>query len=59
MRRFCVLIAAGAVSLYAAERTVDPTFLHRYIPSVEEKAADGTSKTPKFDGTEFLVSLKK
>jgi mannose-6-phosphate isomerase-like protein (cupin superfamily) len=45
MRRFCVLIAAGAVSLCAAERTVDPTFLHRYIPSVEEKAADVTTAT--------------
>jgi len=45
MRDVWVLIAACTVSLGAAERTVDPTFLHRYIPSVEEKAADVTTAT--------------
>jgi mannose-6-phosphate isomerase-like protein (cupin superfamily) len=40
MRLNCLLLAGSILPLAAAERTVDPTFLHRYIPAVEEKAMD-------------------
>jgi mannose-6-phosphate isomerase-like protein (cupin superfamily) len=38
-----VLLLIAALPLIAAERTVDPTFLHRYIPEVREKADMSTS----------------
>ena len=41
MKRFLVLFAVGIVS--AADRKVDPTFLHRYVPGVKEAAADVTT----------------
>src|SRR5262245_21413799 len=39
---FCVLAAGIAAG---AERSVDPTFLHRYLPSVKEQPSEVTSPT--------------
>ena len=30
-----------ASCLFGAERMVDPTFLHRYVPDVQAQASDG------------------
>jgi mannose-6-phosphate isomerase-like protein (cupin superfamily) len=35
----------AALPLMAAERTVDPTFLHRYLPDVREQKSDLTTAT--------------
>ena len=35
----------AALPLVAAERTVDPTFLHRYVPDVTEQKADISTST--------------
>jgi mannose-6-phosphate isomerase-like protein (cupin superfamily) len=35
----------AALPLMAAERTVDPTFLHRYLPEVREQKSDLTTAT--------------
>jgi mannose-6-phosphate isomerase-like protein (cupin superfamily) len=40
-----VALLLGACCAVAAERTVAPTFLHRYLPGVQEKAADVTTST--------------
>ena len=49
-----IALLGGAVFLAAAERTVDPTFLHRHLPSVPEAEADVTTSTcsykPVFGG---------
>ena len=43
------LTVASACSLWAqAERTVDPTFLHRYIPAVQAKTADLTTDSCQY-----------
>lgn len=39
------LLLVAALPLVAAERTVDPTFLHRYIPDVKEQKSDITTPT--------------
>lgn len=48
MTRLCLLAVIGAAALGAAERKVDPTFLHRYIPAVEEKPSDVTTPTCRY-----------
>ena len=35
----------AALPLMAAERTVDPTFLHRYLPDLQEQKSDVTTTT--------------
>lgn len=40
-----MLLLISALSLLAAERTVDPTFLHRYLPDVPEQRSDITTAT--------------
>ena len=39
------LLLIAALPLLAAERTVDPTFLHRYLPDVQEQHSDITTAT--------------
>jgi len=39
------LLLLAALPLAAAERTVDPTFLHRYLPEVQEQKSDVTTPT--------------
>ena len=39
------LLLLAALPLAAAERTVDPTFLHRYLPDVREQKSDITTPT--------------
>ncbi len=39
------LILLAALPLMASERTVDPTFLHRYLPDVREQKAELTTST--------------
>lgn len=41
-------MAAGLVPLAAAERKVDPTFLHRFVPSVETRPSDITTATCRY-----------
>src|ERR1700687_3798685 len=41
--RFLLLLAA--LPLLASERTVEPTFLHRYVPDVREQKSDVTTAT--------------
>jgi mannose-6-phosphate isomerase-like protein (cupin superfamily) len=40
-----ILLLVVALPLLAAERTVDPTFLHRYLPDVPEQRSDITTAT--------------
>ena len=40
-----VLLMLAVLPLAAAERTVDPTFLHRFIPDVQEQKSDITTPT--------------
>lgn len=40
-----VLLLLAALPLAAAERTVDPTYLHRYLPDVSEQKSDITTAT--------------
>jgi mannose-6-phosphate isomerase-like protein (cupin superfamily) len=41
MKRLVFVLAAAVCSLWAqTERTVDPSFLHRYIPDITPKASD-------------------
>lgn len=40
-----LLLLLAALPLAGAERTVDPTFLHRYLPDVREQKADITTAT--------------
>jgi mannose-6-phosphate isomerase-like protein (cupin superfamily) len=40
-----ISLLMAALPLLAAERTVDPTFLHRYIPDVREQHSDITTAT--------------
>jgi len=39
------LLLLAALPIAAAERTVDPTFLHRYLPDVHEQKSDITTPT--------------
>jgi mannose-6-phosphate isomerase-like protein (cupin superfamily) len=39
------LLLIAALPLLAAERSVDPTFLHRYLPDVSEQRSDLTTAT--------------
>ena len=39
------LLILAVLPLAASERTVDPTFLHRYLPDVREQRADVTTST--------------
>jgi mannose-6-phosphate isomerase-like protein (cupin superfamily) len=39
------LLILAALPLAASERTVDPTFLHRYLPDVREQRSDVTTAT--------------
>ena len=41
--RFIVLLLAASFSLHAQERKVDPTFLHRFVPDLKERAAELTT----------------
>jgi mannose-6-phosphate isomerase-like protein (cupin superfamily) len=43
MRKSCILLIACLLS--AAERKVDPTFLHRFVPNLPETKSDLTSAT--------------
>jgi mannose-6-phosphate isomerase-like protein (cupin superfamily) len=40
-----ILLLLAALPLLAAERAVDPTFLHRYLPDVREQRIDLTTAT--------------
>jgi mannose-6-phosphate isomerase-like protein (cupin superfamily) len=40
-----LLFLAAALPLAAAERTVDPTFLHRYLPDVREQKSEVSTAT--------------
>ena len=40
-----LLLLATALPLVAAERTVDPTFLHRYLPDVREQKSEVSTAT--------------
>jgi mannose-6-phosphate isomerase-like protein (cupin superfamily) len=40
-----ILLLLAVLPLAAAERTVDPTFLHRYLPDVSEQKSDITTAT--------------
>jgi mannose-6-phosphate isomerase-like protein (cupin superfamily) len=40
-----MLLLIAALPLLAAERTVDPTFLHRFLPNVPEQRSDLTTTT--------------
>jgi len=42
------LLLLAALPLAAAERTVDPTFLHRYLPDVREQKSEITTPTCHF-----------
>jgi mannose-6-phosphate isomerase-like protein (cupin superfamily) len=49
MKNLFLTVAVSAGSLWAqAERTVDPTFLHRYVPEVPPKAADLTTDSCQY-----------
>jgi mannose-6-phosphate isomerase-like protein (cupin superfamily) len=56
-----VLLTASC--LLAAERTVAPTFLHRYVPDVQAKASDMTTETchykPIFGEGDSVTSIVK
>jgi quercetin dioxygenase-like cupin family protein len=39
------LLMLSVLPLVASERTVDPTFLHRYVPNVREQKSDVTTAT--------------
>ena len=43
--RFLILLALAALPLVASERTVDPTFLHRYVPDIREQKSDIATAT--------------
>ena len=47
IRRIALLLGCVVVALplLAAERTVDPTFLHRYLPDAREQHSDITTAT--------------
>jgi hypothetical protein len=40
-----ILFLAAALRLAAADRTVDPTFLHRYLPDVREQKSEVSTAT--------------
>ena len=44
---FCSLMLCATVSVLA-QRAVDPTFLHRYLPEVKEKQVDISSQTAHY-----------
>jgi len=52
-----------AASLFGAERAVDPTFLHRYVPDLAAKPADVSTDTchytPIFGAGDSLTSIVK
>lgn len=43
MSRTLILLLVIVVDLWAQERTVDPTWLHRYVPNLSEKRTDLSS----------------
>jgi mannose-6-phosphate isomerase-like protein (cupin superfamily) len=43
MSRTLILLLVIVVDLWAQERTVDPTWLHRYVPNLSEKHTDLSS----------------
>jgi mannose-6-phosphate isomerase-like protein (cupin superfamily) len=45
MTRLTLLAAIGVCTLLAADRKVDPTFLHRFIPDVDVSTADVSTAT--------------
>ena len=47
MRTLGVLLLTASC-LFGAERTVDPTFLHRYVPEVQAKASDLSTETCRY-----------
>ncbi len=47
MRTLGVLLLTASY-LFGAERTVDPTFLHRYVPEVQAKASDLSTETCRY-----------
>src|SRR5215471_19189191 len=55
-RTFIFLLTTMLASLWAQERTVDPTWLHRYLPELNQAQADLSSATchykPVFAGDE-------
>ncbi len=46
MRKYCLLF--GAVLLSAAERKVDPTYLHRFLPAAQEAKTEVTTSTCRY-----------
>ena len=48
MKRLVLSMAAGVLCLAAAERKVDPAFLHRFVPSVEARQSDITTSTCRY-----------
>ncbi len=62
MRMLGVMLLTASC-LLGAERTVDPTFLHRYLPEVQAKASDLTTETchykPIFGEGDSVTSIVK
>lgn len=62
MTRVAILFLTAA-SLLAAERTIDPTFLHRHLPDLEVKTADVSTDTchykPVFGAGDSDTSIVK
>jgi len=62
MTRLTVLLCAASC-LFGAERTIDPTFLHRYLPDVEAETADVSTNTchykPVFGAGDSVTSIVK
>jgi mannose-6-phosphate isomerase-like protein (cupin superfamily) len=48
MRAAALIFVAASLWAQAPERTVDPTFLHRYLPDVPAKAADITTEACRY-----------
>jgi mannose-6-phosphate isomerase-like protein (cupin superfamily) len=57
------LLVLAALPLLAADRTVDPTFLHRYVPDVREQHSDVTTATchykPIFGGGDSQAKVPR
>ncbi|MBI1983474.1 MAG: cupin domain-containing protein [Acidobacteria bacterium] len=62
MRTLGILLLS-ATCLFGAERTVDPTFLHRFVPEVQARASDVTTETcrykPIFGEGDSVTSIVK
>jgi mannose-6-phosphate isomerase-like protein (cupin superfamily) len=56
-----ILSLLTAACMFGAERTIDPTFLHRYVPEVEAKPSDVSTATchykPAFGAGDAVTSI--